>query len=138
MRAFNCPECHSRISWGWLIIGDSKKIYECEICHKKYCYKDNIIKYYTVTFIATFLIASVLLGLFRKYHLHLKPLSVIQNIELFIIYMIVFFVIFCIFRISSLVILPDQYKIVEDHVDKKSACAATPTVQVRNKRLRRK
>ena len=138
MRAFNCPECHSRISWNWLIIGDSKKIYECGICHKKYRYNDNMIKYYTVIFIAAFFIASISLGLFRKDYLHLKPLSVIQNIELFLIYMIVFFVIFCIFRILSFIISPDQYKIIEDHVVKIPACIASSTVQTRKKRPRKK
>jgi magnesium-transporting ATPase (P-type) len=100
--------------------------------------KINITKYHTIVFVATFIIASIFLGLFRRNYLHLKPLPLIQNIALFLIYMIVFVVLFCIIRTISFIISPDQYKMIEDQVDKIPARAAAATVPVRKKRPRKK
>jgi len=121
----------------WLIVGDTKKVYKCEACQKRYRYNDNITKYYTVIFVATWIIASIVLALFRKDYLHLKPLSLLQNVELFFSYLIVFVIIFCVFRAMSLIVLPDQYKLIEDQADIIPERSAAATVEVRKKRLRK-
>lgn len=138
IRAFKCPECNAKISLEWLMIGDSQKIYECGICNKKFKYNDNVAKYYIYLFIITFVIASALLAIYRKTYLHMKTLPILQTIELFIIYFVVYITIFSIFRSMSLIIVPNQYKIIENYI-KDNLNSDTPSnIQVRKKRSRRK